>query len=426
IHPGYGFLSERAELAAACVDAGLTFIGPPAEVIARMGSKLEARRLMEAAGVPCVPGARPADQSIDALRAAAAEVGYPLLVKASAGGGGKGMRTVDAPETLDLALGAARREAEAAFGDGTLYLERRLLRARHIEVQVIADAHGAVLHLAERECSLQRRHQKVIEEAPSPIVSPLLRRRLGAAAVAAARAADYRNAGTIEFLVEGEDDEARFYFLEMNTRLQVEHPVTELALGLDLVHLQLDVAAGLALGLRQDEVVPRGHALECRIYAESPERDFLPQAGPVLRYREPSGPGVRVDSGIREGDEITPDFDPLLAKLIVLAPSRALALARARQALADLVLLGLHTNVGYLRRALAHPDVQRGAFHTGWLAEHHDELTMSTPDLDDLAAVVAAAQRRLPAALQRSRASAAPPSVVEAADPWTALGAWRG
>ncbi len=265
IHPGYGFLSERPALAAACADAGLTFVGPPAEVIERMGSKLEARRLMEAAGVPCVPGARPDDQSHEALRAAAMRVGFPLLVKASAGGGGKGMRVVERADDLDEAIGAARREAEAAFGDGTLYLEQRIAHPRHIEVQVIADAFDTTLHLGERECSLQRRHQKVIEEAPSPVVSPALRARLGAAAVAAATAAGYRNAGTVEFLVDGDGDDARFHFLEMNTRLQVEHPVTELVMGVDLVHLQFDVAAGLPLLLE-------GPGSECRPDRQGPHR----------------------------------------------------------------------------------------------------------------------------------------------------------
>ena len=376
IHPGYGFLSERPALAAACADAGLTFIGPPADVIARMGSKLEARRLMEAAGVPCVPGARPDDQSLDALRAAATRVGFPLLVKASAGGGGKGMRVVERAGDLDDALGAARREAEAAFGDGTLYVERRLVNPRHIEVQIFADVFGTTLHLGERECSLQRRHQKVVEEAPSPVVSPVLRERLGAAAVAAARAAGYRNAGTVEFLLDGEGDEAPFHFLEMNTRLQVEHPVTELVTGLDLVQLQLDVADGLPLRVAAQEkpIAPRGHAIECRVYAEAAQ-GFLPQAGPVLRYIEPRGPGVRVDSGVREGDLITPDFDPLLAKIVVHAADRRRALARARQALRDFVLLGLQTNVPYLLRVLSHADVEAGHIHTGWLAARHDELT---------------------------------------------------
>lgn len=425
IHPGYGFLSERPELAAACADAGLTFIGPPADVIARMGSKLEARRLMEGAGVPCVPGARPADQSVEALRAAAKQVGFPLLVKASAGGGGKGMRAVDRPEALDDALAGARREAEAAFGDGTLYIERRLVNPRHIEVQVLADSHGTTVHLGERECSLQRRHQKVVEESPSPVVSPVLRARLGAAAVAAAAAAGYRNAGTVEFLLDGDGDGAPFYFLEMNTRLQVEHPVTELVTGLDLVHLQLDVAEGLPLAPDLDAIVPRGHAIECRVYAEDPAQEFLPQAGSLLRYIEPKGPGIRVDSGVREGDSITPDFDPLLAKVVVHASDRRLALARARHALQDVVLLGLQTNVPYLRRVLGHPDVEAGAIHTGWLAAHHDALVES-PSAATLAAAraVAAAHRRLPPGQQSGRGRG-----VEAArvtTPWETLGGWRG
>ncbi|WP_291984948.1 biotin carboxylase N-terminal domain-containing protein [Luteitalea sp.] len=427
IHPGYGFLSERPALAAACADAGLTFIGPSADVIARMGSKLEARRLMEAAGVPCVPGARPEDQSLDALRAAGTRVGFPLIVKASAGGGGKGMRVVERAEDLDEALGAARREAEAAFGDGTLYVERRIDGARHIEVQIIADDHGATLHLGERECSLQRRHQKVIEEAPSPVVSAALRARMGAAAVAAARAAGYRNAGTVEFLLEGDGDEAAFYFLEMNTRLQVEHPVTELVMGVDLVHLQLDVAEGRRLDFSQEALVPRGHAVECRVYAEAPAQGFLPQAGPVLRYHEPQGPGIRVDSGVREGDDITPDFDPLLAKLVTSAPTRALALARAAQALREFVILGLHTNIPYLLRVLLHPDVQAGRIDTGWLAAHHDPL-VATPSADDLAALaaVAAQHRRLPRGEQRGGPIGSSRGPEALASPWVALGGWRG
>ncbi len=427
IHPGYGFLSERPALAAACADAGLTFIGPPADVIARMGSKLEARRLMADAGVPCVPGAQPADQSLDALRASARAVGFPLLVKASAGGGGKGMRVVERPEDLDDALGAARREAEAAFGDGTLYVERRLVHPRHIEVQVVADTHGTTVHLGERECSLQRRHQKVIEEAPSPVVSPALRRRLGDAAVAAARAAGYVNAGTVEFLVEGDGDDAPFYFLEMNTRLQVEHPITECVTGLDLVHLQIDVARGRPLPVTQAHVDIRGHAVECRVYAEAPDRGFLPQAGPVLRYREPQGPGIRVDSGIREGDTVTPDFDPLVAKLIVSAPTRPQALARMQLALREFVVLGLHTNLPYLQRVLAHADVRAGAIHTGWLAAHHDRLVEpAAEDIATAAALVAAAHRRLPPDQQRTTG---PAGVVPAGDrdtPWQVLGGWRG
>jgi acetyl-CoA/propionyl-CoA carboxylase biotin carboxyl carrier protein len=421
VHPGYGFLSERPALAAACADAGLTFVGPPADVIARMGSKLEARRLMEAAGVPCVPGARPEDQSMEGLRAAATQVGVPLLVKASAGGGGKGMRGVERIEDLDEALG----EAESAFGDGTLYVERRVDRARHIEVQILADSHGTTLHLGERECSLQRRHQKVIEEAPSPVVSPALRARLGAAAVAAARAAGYRNAGTVEFLLEGDGDEAAFYFLEMNTRLQVEHPVTELVTGLDLVHLQLDVADGGPLPLSQESITPRGHAIECRLYAEAPSQGFLPQSGTILRYVEPQGPGIRVDSGVRQGDVITPDFDPLLAKLVVHAPTRAGALARARQMLRDVVVLGLHTNAPYLLRVLGHADIEAATMHTGWLAQHHEALTAPpSASIVEAAVAVARAMRQLP--IDQQRGAATTQGTPPIATPWQTLGAWRG
>ncbi len=434
IHPGYGFLSERPALAGACADAGITFIGPPADVIARMGSKLEARNLMERAGVPCVPGARPDDQSVAALRDAALRVGFPLLVKASAGGGGKGMRLVEHASALDDAIAAARREAEAAFGDGTLYVERRLIRPRHIEVQIVADTHGTTLHIGERECSLQRRHQKVIEEAPSPVVSPALRARLGAAAVAAATASGYVNAGTIEFLLDGDGDDAAFYFLEMNTRLQVEHPVTEWVTGLDLVQLQFDVAEGLPLTLDQASLGPRGHAIECRIYAESPEQGFLPQAGPVRRYVEPQGPGIRVDSGIREGDTVTPDFDPLLAKLAVHAPSRRQAVARLSQALRGYVVLGLRTNIAWLQRVLAHPDVASGALHTGWLDDHHaalDEPTdgpadvgpspYGTGDADVIAAAHAvAAQERLRLTSSRAHGDA------RVRSPWETLEGWRG
>jgi acetyl-CoA/propionyl-CoA carboxylase biotin carboxyl carrier protein len=374
--------------------------------------------------VPVVPGARPDDQSLAGLRAAALQVGVPLLVKASAGGGGKGMRAVDRLEDLEEALGAARREAESAFGDGTLYVERRLIAPRHIEVQVLGDEHGTVLHIGERECSLQRRHQKVIEEAPSPVVSADLRARLGAAAVAAARAAGYVNAGTVEFLLDGERDEAAFYFLEMNTRLQVEHPITESVYGCDLVHLQFEIAEGRPLTLRQDDLVPRGHAVECRLYAEAPADGFLPQAGPVLRYREPQGPGVRVDSGVREGDEITPDFDPLLAKLVAAAPTRAMALARARAALRAYVVLGLATNVPYLLRVLSHPDVEAGRVHTGWLADHHDELV--TPP----AARAVEAAQAVATHLRRTGQGGARASVATAAGgattPWSDLGAWRG
>ena len=422
VHPGYGFLSERAAFAQAVADAGLTFIGPPADVIERMGSKIGARALMERAGVPVVPGATPADQSDDGIAAAARAIGYPVLVKASAGGGGKGMRVVRADADAPELIASARREAEAAFGDGTLYVERLIERPRHVEIQVFGDTHGSVVHLFERECSLQRRHQKVIEESPSPALTPAVRERMGAAAVAAARAAGYYNAGTIEFLLEGEGDAARFYFLEMNTRLQVEHPVTEAVAGVDLVQAQFIVAAGQPLPWTQDALVQRGHAVECRVYAEDPRADFLPQAGPLLVYREPSGPGIRVDSGVVEGDVVGVNYDPMLAKLIACAPSRDAALARARAALRAFPILGIRSNLPFLLRLLEHPDVARGAVHTGFIEQHSTSLMADTPV--PVEAIAAAAL-----AGASTRTAAAPvtgdPSAVSAeADPWVTLRGW--
>jgi acetyl-CoA/propionyl-CoA carboxylase biotin carboxyl carrier protein len=419
VHPGYGFLSERPELADACIDAGLTFIGPPPTAIRQMGSKAEARRLMEAAGVPCVPGMRPAAQTPDAFEAAARTIGYPLLVKASAGGGGKGMRRVAGPAALHEAVAAARREAVAAFGDGTLLVERCLDAARHIELQIAADAFGRCVHLGERECSLQRRHQKVVEEAPSPVMTPDLRSRMGQAAVAAAMAVGYRNVGTVEFLVTGGATPDAFYFLEMNTRLQVEHPVTEAVIGLDLVHLQFDIAEGRPLPWAQDALAPRGHAIECRIYAEAPEDDFLPQAGRVLVYREPQGPGIRVDAGIREGADVSPYYDPLLAKLVVWAETRERALDRARAALRDFVVLGIRTNIGYLQRVLDHPDVQTARVHTTWLEQRAADLT-PTPSRHTAAAHAVAA------ALRRRGVSSPATTPASHPDPWSTVGAWRG
>ena len=419
VHPGYGFLSERAELAEACAAAGLTFIGPPPAAIRLMGSKVDSRRLMEEAGVPCVRGTRVGAQDISAFDAAATALGYPVLVKASAGGGGKGMRRVDDPAALPAAVDAARREALAAFGDSTLLLEQYLDRARHIEVQVAADTHGACLHLGERECSLQRRHQKVVEEAPSPVVDPSLRERMGAAAVAAARAVGYTNVGTIEFLVTGDPGAQQFHFLEMNTRLQVEHPVTEAAFGLDLVQWQFDIAEGRHLPWTQTDVAPRGHAIECRIYAEAPDDGFLPQAGPVLLYREPQGPGIRVDAGVREGDVVTPFYDPLLAKLVVWAETRHGALARARAALREFVTLGLPTNLAFLQRLLDHPDVEGGTFDIQWLERHAAVLSVqASPRQEAIAHAVAREVRR-----QGPRGTSEGRKV---ADPWETVGGWRG
>jgi acetyl-CoA carboxylase biotin carboxylase subunit len=363
IHPGYGFLSENAAFAAACAEAGLIFVGPPADVIAQMGSKINARRLVAAAGVPIVPGETPEDQSDRGIRQAIERIGLPALIKASAGGGGKGMRHVHDASEIEASIQAARREAAAAFNDGTLYVERLVAHPRHVEVQVFADNHGGVMHLFERDCSTQRRHQKVIEESPSPAVTPGLRARMTAAAVAAARAANYRNAGTIEFLVDRDD----FYFLEMNTRLQVEHPVTEQVTGLDLVRAQLAVANGEPLPWAQDAVSQRGHAIEARIYAEDPSQGFIPQAGPLARYREPQRPGIRVDSGVVEGGAITVYYDPMIAKVIATAETRPLAIARLSAALREFEIEGIKTNLAFLIAILESDAFRDAAIDTAFL-----------------------------------------------------------
>jgi acetyl-CoA/propionyl-CoA carboxylase biotin carboxyl carrier protein len=382
VHPGYGFLSENAAFATACADAGLVFVGPPPSAIAAMGDKIRARRAAAAAGVPVLPGADGRGLSDDELARAAADVGYPVLLKPSAGGGGKGMRAVHGPAQLADALAAARREALGAFGDATLLVERLVAAPRHVEVQVLADARGAVLHLHERECSLQRRHQKVVEEAPSPLLTPAQRARMGSAAVALARAVGYTGVGTVEFIV-GADRPDAFFFLEMNTRLQVEHPVTELVTGLDLVELQLRVAAGEPLALSQDEVVLRGHAVEARVYAEDPAAGFLPTGGRVLALREPSGPGVRVDSGLAAGVLVGADYDPLLAKVIAHGADRAQALARLDAALAGTAVLGLGTNVAFLRALLADADVRAGRLDTGLVGRRVAEARGDAGDAGD-------------------------------------------
>ncbi len=425
VHPGYGFLSENASFARACEEAGLVFVGPPASVIERMGSKIAARELMQAAQVPVVPGMVPADQSDAGVAAAARAIGYPVLVKASAGGGGKGMRVVREESSARESIQAARREAVAAFGDGTLYVERLIERPRHVEIQVFGDAHGGVVHLFERECSIQRRHQKVVEESPSPALTSAVRQAMGEAAVAAARASGYRNAGTIEFLLEGEGDAARFYFLEMNTRLQVEHPVTEAVTGVDLVRAQLTVAAGDALPWTQDELSQRGHAIECRVYAEDPGNGFLPQAGPLLLYREPQGPGVRVDSGVREGGTVSVNYDPLLAKLTVLAESRDAAIARALAALRSFAVLGIRTNIPFLIRLLDHREVRAGRLHTGFIEQHLEELIAhrETP-AEAVAAAAVTPDARLRQGLGGQDPLRRGASQPDALDPWTAIREW--
>lgn len=388
VHPGYGFLAENADFAQAATEAGLTFIGPSAEVIRLMGSKTAAREVMQAAGVPVVPGYQASEQNKDLLDAAT-EIGFPLLVKATAGGGGKGMRLVHSAAELPDALQSARREALHAFGDERVYLEKYLVSPRHIEFQILGDIHGNVLHLFERECSVQRRHQKIIEETPSPLLAmdESLRQRMGQAAVAAAQAVNYVNAGTIEFLV---DAEANFYFLEMNTRLQVEHPVTELVTGLDLVKWQLRVAAGEALPFQQADLSQRGHALECRIYAEDAANNFLPATGRVLRLVEPVGPGIRVDSGLAPGDEVTPYYDPLLAKLIVSGENRQETIPKMTAALRQYVILGITTNLSFLGDLLAHETFQRGELNTNLVEQYFNNWQPRPASSPDLALISAA------------------------------------
>ena len=366
VHPGYGFLSEREVFAAAVEEAGLVFVGPAPETIAAMGDKTRARQRMQAAGVPIVPGTvEPLADAAVALDAAH-EIGFPVLLKASAGGGGKGMRVVEAEADLERAFAAAAREALAAFGDGALYLERYLDRPRHIEIQVLGDAHGAVVHLGERECSIQRRHQKLVEEAPSPVLSPEQRAAMGEAAVRAAEAVAYRGAGTVEFLWQDES----FFFLEMNTRIQVEHPVTEMVTGIDLVQWQIRVAAGERLAFGQDDVALRGHAIECRITSEDPSRGFLPSTGTVRHLALPSGPGVRWDGGIAPGFEVGLHYDPLLGKLVVHAPTREAAILRMARALDELVVEGLDTSTAFHRQVMAEEDFRAGRLSIRYLEEH--------------------------------------------------------
>jgi acetyl-CoA/propionyl-CoA carboxylase biotin carboxyl carrier protein len=409
IHPGYGFLAENTAFARACAQAGLVFIGPPAEAVDVMGDKIRAKQTVSAAGVPVVPGRTDPGMTDADLVAAAEEVGYPVLVKPSAGGGGKGMRLVREAADLPDALVSARREAASSFGDDTLFLERFVLTPRHIEVQVLADTHGSVLHLGERECSLQRRHQKVVEEAPSVLLDAATRARIGGAAVDTARSVGYTGAGTVEFIVSA-DAPDEFFFMEMNTRLQVEHPVTELVTGLDLVEQQVRVAAGERLPLTQDDVRLDGHAVEVRVYAEDPARGFLPTGGPALLVREPAEQGVRVDSSLVEGGEVGTTYDPMLSKVIAWAPDRSTALARLDRALAAKVVLGVGTNTAFLRTLLEHPDVRAGRLDTGLIERELDELVVHEVPVEAYAAAV------LAGLLRRHRHDV---------DPWDAADGWR-
>ena len=408
VHPGYGFLSENADFAEACAQAGLVFVGPPVAAIRAMGGKSEAKALMAQAGVPLVPGYHGAAQDAATLLAEARRIGFPALIKASAGGGGKGMRVVVSQEEFPAALASAQREAAGAFGDDRVLIEQYLQRPRHIEIQVFADTHGNIVHLFERDCSIQRRHQKVIEEAPAPGMTDELRAAMGDAAIAAARAVGYVGAGTVEFIVE----DGRFHFMEMNTRLQVEHPVTEMVTGLDLVEWQLRVAAGERLPMTQDDVRLRGHAIEARLYAEDPARDFLPSIGVLTHLRAPTETlGLRIDTGVRAGDAITPYYDPMIAKLIAYGADRAEAVRRFAAALAQYEVAGVQTNLRLLRAIAGHAGFRDGEFDTGFIARHADELLSPQPP-PPLHAVAAAAIAAL-------RPSASMP------DPWATTDSWR-
>jgi acetyl-CoA carboxylase biotin carboxylase subunit len=412
VHPGYGFLAENEDFAAAVRDAGLTFIGPTPEAIETMGSKTAARTAAKRAGVPVVPGTEDplAPDVADAeVAAAAAAIGYPLLVKAVAGGGGKGMRTVTDAADLSGALRAARSEAGAAFGDAAVYLERRLTRPRHIEVQLLGDAHGTVLPFVERECSIQRRHQKVVEETPSLAVSPALRAAMTAAAASVAKAVGYTNAGTIEFLL---DEDGRFYFLEMNTRLQVEHPITEMVTGIDLVRWQIRIARGERLDLDPERLLrPHGHAIECRIYAEDPDNNFLPSPGRIQQLRVPAGPGIRDDSGATAGLDVPIFYDPMISKLVAWAEDRPLAIARMQRALGEYLVTGIKTTVPFFSWLFAQPDFQAGRFHTTYLdevlkARNGRPFVEPSPALEEIAAIAAA----LEAVMSPSALAADPPA----------------
>ncbi|PZH11337.1 acetyl/propionyl-CoA carboxylase subunit alpha [Streptomyces sp. NTH33] len=413
VHPGYGFLAENAGFARACEEAGLVFIGPPADAISLMGDKIRAKETVKAAGVPVVPGSSGSGLTDEQLAEAAREIGMPVLLKPSAGGGGKGMRLVRDADRIAEEIAAARREARASFGDDTLLVERWIDRPRHIEIQVLADGHGNVVHLGERECSLQRRHQKIIEEAPSVLLDEETRAAMGEAAVQAARSCGYRGAGTVEFIVPGGDPTA-YYFMEMNTRLQVEHPVTELITGLDLVEWQLRVAAGEPLAFAQEDIRLTGHAVEARLCAEDPARGFLPSGGTVLRLREPQGDGVRTDSGLSEGTEVGSLYDPMLSKVIAYGPDRATALRKLRAALTRTVTLGVQTNAGFLRRLLAHPAVVAGELDTGLVERVVDELVAT--DVPEEVYTAAALLRQ--AALGPARATGW-------VDPFSVADGWR-
>jgi acetyl-CoA carboxylase biotin carboxylase subunit len=422
IHPGYGFLAENADFARLCEKEGIVFIGPNSGALALVGDKVRARQTMEKAGIPIIPGMKAIPKSVTEFEAAARSIGYPVIVKASAGGGGKGMRIVCGEKDLRPALEAGMREAKSAFGDESVYLEKYIEEPRHVEFQVLADNAGATFHLFERECSIQRRHQKIVEESPSPALDPDLRARMAETAKKAMRAAGYNNAGTVEFLL---DKDRNFYFLEVNARLQVEHPVTELVTGVDLVRWQILIAAGEKLTLRQEDLRQRGHAIECRIYAEDPENNFLPSPGKILFLKEPQGPGVRYDGGIYGGWEVPIYYDPILAKLIVWAEDREMACRRMAAALDDFVMLGIHTTIGFLKDIIHHPEFRAGRTNTAFIKNYFDGWKESGKNEDKLRLALAAAAFDDMDAATRPGGGPAREAKEDAAAPWKTLGRWR-
>jgi acetyl-CoA carboxylase biotin carboxylase subunit len=423
IHPGYGFLAENARFAEQCEASGIKFIGPPAHVLQDLGNKTLARRIMERAGVPVIPGMMEGVGDPAHLHQEAERIGYPVMVKAVSGGGGKGMRIVEKGDALEEACISAMSEAEKAFGDGSVYLEKYLKAPRHVEFQILADRHGNAVHLFERECSIQRRHQKIIEETPSPAMTPSLRSAMAKAALSVVRASGYVNAGTVEFLL---DRSGEFYFLEVNTRLQVEHPVTEMTTGIDMVRQQLEIAGGNPMSFKQEDITRRGHAIECRVYAEDPEADFFPSPGTIVLHREPAGPGIRVDSGIYEGFEVPMDYDPILSKLIATAGTREAARTRMIRALESYVILGIRTTIPFLIEVLRSPGFAEGDTRTDFLDEHFEGRSRSRED-EDLARIAYVveelASSGLPGIMGARRVQAEKDRGWPS--PWETLGDWR-
>jgi acetyl-CoA carboxylase, biotin carboxylase subunit len=410
-------LAENAQFAARCEQEGIVFIGPSSQVIRDLGDKITARQIMVKGGVPVIPGMTQSETDPEAIRRAADDIGYPVLIKASAGGGGKGIRIVQSPDDIAESCESASREALAAFGDGTIYLEKFFEKAKHIEFQILADTYGNAIHVLERECSVQRRHQKIIEETPSPALTPELRDEMGKAAVAAAKASGYVNAGTVEFLL---DEEKNFYFLEVNTRLQVEHPVTEMITGIDLVRQQLEIAAGSPLSLQQEAIEGRGHAIECRIYAEDPQKDFFPSPGKIVYMKEPAGPGIRNDCGVYAGFEVPVNYDPILSKLVVHAENREAALQRMTKSLQDTVLMGIKTPIAFLMDVLQSEPFRNGAVYTDFIEAHFSDWQPELPEAD-IARLAFIADDLLGAGRRQATGQLKPETVT----PFMTLGNWR-